>query len=68
MGTSRGNVVLVRESAGELLSADLMLGDIDRRWPGALREYELAQDAVRPGCVVVQQVLGQHLADPDGSH
>jgi hypothetical protein len=43
--------------------ADLVLGEADLRWPGvSLSRCELAQGAVRPGCVVVLQVFGKHLA------
>ena len=38
-----------------------MLGEVDLRRPGvSLSRCELAEGPVRPGCVVVAQVLGQH--------
>jgi hypothetical protein len=53
----------VRESAKDLFSADPVLGEVDLRWPGvSLRRGELAEGTMRPGGVVVQQVLGQHPA------
>jgi hypothetical protein len=40
-----------------------MPGEVDLRWPGgSLSRRELAKGTVRPGCVVVPKVLGQHLA------
>ncbi len=49
------------ESAEDLLSADPVLGEVDLRWRGGgLRGCELAEGTVRPGGVVVRQVLGQH--------
>jgi hypothetical protein len=47
-----------------LFSADPVLGEIDfRGWPGmSLSRGELAEGAVRPGGVVVAQVLDQHPA------
>jgi hypothetical protein len=61
---SGGDLVLVRESAEDLFSADLVLGQIGwLRRPGvSLSRRELAEGTVRPGGVVVQQVLGQHLS------
>src|SRR5216683_8230730 len=60
---SGGDLVLVRESAEDLFSADPVVGEVDFRWPGAgLSGCELAEGTVRPGGVVVQQVLGQHPA------
>jgi len=60
---SCGDLVLACESAEDLSSADLMLGEVDLRWPGAsLCGCELAQGAVGSGGVVVPQVLGQHVA------
>ena len=52
------------ESAEDLLPADPVLGEVDRFGrPGTgLGRSELAEAAVRPGCVVVLQVFGQHLA------
>ena len=63
-GQSRSDVVLVGESAEDLLAADPELGEVDRfRRAGAdLSWGELAQGAVRPSVVVVQQVFGQHLS------
>jgi hypothetical protein len=53
----------VRESAEDLFSADLVLGEVDLRWPGVrLGRWQLAQGTVWPGGVVVQQVFGQYLA------
>lgn len=48
-----------------MFPADLVLGEVDRLWwPGlSLSRCELAQGAVRPGGVVVPQVLGQHPAE-----
>jgi hypothetical protein len=47
-----------------LFPADPVLGEVDFRWPGAmsLSGRELAEGAVRPACVVEQQVFGQHPA------
>src|SRR5215472_13908772 len=60
---SSGDVVLVCEAAEDLLSADTALGEVDPRWPAvSLSRWQLAQGAVRPGCVVVDQVFGQYLA------
>lgn len=51
----------MREPAEDLFPADPMLGEVDLRRPGvSLSRCELAEGAVRPGCVVVAQVLGQH--------
>ena len=52
------------ESPENLLPADPMLGEVDRirRAAVGLIWRELAEGAVGPGRVVVQQVLGQHLA------
>ena len=51
------------ESAEDLFSADPVLGEVDLRWPGvSLSRCELAEGTVRPGGVVVAQVLGQHPA------
>ena len=63
-GQLGSDVVLVGESAEDLFPADPVLGEVDRFWwPGAgLSWGELAEGAVRPGSVVVPQVLGQHLA------
>src|ERR1039457_5313991 len=59
---SGGDLVLVREPAENLFSADPVLSEIDLRWPGvSLSQRELAKATVRPGGVVMPQVLGQHL-------
>jgi len=60
-GQLRGDVVLVGEAAEDLLAADPVLGEVDRFWrTGACLGWcELAEGAVRPGGVVVPQVLGQ---------
>jgi hypothetical protein len=52
------------ESAEDLLTADPVLGEVDRvGWPGvSLGRCELAKSTVRPCRVVVAQVLGQHLS------
>ena len=63
VGLSGGDLVLVRESAEDLFPADPVLGEVDLRWPGvSLSRCELAEGTVRPGCVVVAQVFGQHPA------
>ena len=63
MGLSGGDLVLVCEPAEDLFPADPVLGEVDLRWPGAgLGRGELAKRTVRPGCVVVAQVFGQHPA------
>ena len=60
---SGGDLVLVDEPAKDLFSADPVLGEVDPRWPGgSLSRRELAKGTVRPGCVVMQQVLSQHPA------
>jgi hypothetical protein len=60
---SCGDLVLVHESTEDLSSADPMLGEVDLRWPAAsLCRCELAEGPVRPGGVVVPQILGQHPA------
>jgi hypothetical protein len=42
-----------------LFPADPVLGEVDLRWPGgSLSRCELAEGTVRPGRVVVPQVLG----------
>jgi hypothetical protein len=62
VGLSDGDLVFVRESAEDLFSADPVLGEVDLRRPGvSLSRRQLAEGTVRPGCVVVAQVLGQHL-------
>jgi len=52
----------VGESAEDLFPADPVVGEVDRSWwPGVgLRRGELAKSTVRPGGVVMPQVLGQH--------
>ena len=64
MDLSCGGLVLVRKSAEDLFSADPVLGEVDRLWwlSVGLGWRELAEGAVRPGGVVMQQVFGQHLA------
>ena len=59
---SCGDLVLVCESTEDLFPADPVLGEVDRfGWPGVgLGRGELSEGAVRPGCVVVLQVFGQH--------
>ena len=60
---SSGDLILVREAAEDLLPADPVLCEVDLRWPGVgLSRWRLAQGAVRPGCVVVEQVFGQYPA------
>jgi hypothetical protein len=60
---SRGGVVLAGEAAEHLLSADPVVRQVDLRRLGArLSGRELSEGAVRPGGVVVLQVLGQYLA------
>jgi hypothetical protein len=60
---SSGDLVLVREAAEDLLSTYPVLGEVDLRWPAvSLGRWQLAEGAVRPGSVVVLQVLGQYLA------
>jgi hypothetical protein len=62
-GASGGDPVLVRESAEDLFSADRVLGEVDLQRPGvSLSGWELAEGTVRPGGVVMPQVLGQHPA------
>ena len=63
MGSSGGDLVFVREPAKDLFPADPMLGEVDLRWPGvSLSGCELPEGSVRPGGVVVAQVVGQHPA------
>jgi len=54
-------VVLAGESAQDLLPADPELGEVDwfRRVGVGLSWGELSEGTVRPGIVIVQQVLGQ---------
>jgi hypothetical protein len=63
-GPLRSDVVLVGEPAKDLLPADPVLGEVDRFWWAGvgLSWGELAEGTVRPGGVVVPQVLGQHLS------
>jgi len=59
---SGGDLVFVYESAEDLFPADPVLGEVDLRWPGvSLSRCGLAEGTVRPGGVVMPQVLGQHL-------
>ena len=64
VGWSGGDVVLVGQSAENLFPADPVLGEVDRlrRRGVSLGRCVLAEGTVRPGSVVVPQVLGQHLA------
>jgi hypothetical protein len=63
VAVSCGGLVLVGEAAEDLFSPDLVLGEVDLRWPGASLSWrELAEGTVRPGGVVMQEVLGQHPA------
>jgi len=40
-----------------------VLGEVDLQWPGvSLSRCELTEGTVRPGCVVVLKVFGQHPA------
>lgn len=40
---SSGDLILVREAAEDLLSADPVLGEVDLRWPGmSLSRWQLA--------------------------
>lgn len=54
-------MVLVGESAGDLLPEDPGLGEVDwfRRVGAGLSWGELSEGTVRPGIVIVQQVFGQ---------
>jgi len=53
----------VRETTEDLLSANRVLGEVDLRRPGmTVSRRQLAQGAVRPGAVVVEQVFGQYPA------
>ena len=58
------DVVLMGKSAEDLFPVDPVLGEVDRLgWAGlCLIRRELAERAMRPGRVVVHQVLGQHPA------
>jgi hypothetical protein len=59
---SGGDVVLVGESAEDLLPADPVLGKVDRfrRTCVCLGRGELAEGTVRPAGAVMPQVPGQH--------
>ena len=60
---SCGDLVLVCESTEDLFPADPVLSEVDLWRPGvSLSRCDLAEGTVRPGCVVVAQVFGQHLA------
>jgi hypothetical protein len=60
---SSGDLIFMREAAEDLLSADPVLCEVDLRGPGVgLSRWQLAQGAVRAGCVVVEQVFGQYPA------
>jgi hypothetical protein len=49
-GASGGDLVLVRESAEDLFSADPVLSEVDLRWPGvSLSGCELAEGTVGAG-------------------
>src|SRR5690242_17892238 len=62
-GLSGGDVVLVRESAEDVSSADPVLSEVDLGWPGmSLSRCELAEGTVRTGGVVMPQVFGQYPA------
>lgn len=61
-GLSCSDHVFAGESAEDLFSSDAVLGEVDLRWLGvSLVRRELAEGAMRPGGVVVQQVFGQDL-------
>src|ERR1039457_1941234 len=63
LGWLCGGQVLAGKAAEDLFSADLVPGQVDLRRRGVrLRGWELVKGAVRPGGVVVLQVLGQDLA------
>src|ERR1700758_2202400 len=63
-GQLSGDVVLVGEPAEDLLPPDPVGGEVDRFWwtGVGLSWGELAEGAVRPGGVVVPQVLAQDLS------
>ena len=62
-GLSAGDLVLTREPAEDLFSADPVLGEVNLSWPGvSLSGRELAQGAVPPGGAVMLQVFVQHPA------
>jgi hypothetical protein len=59
---SCGDLVLARESAEDLFSVDPVLGEVDLpRAAMCLSRCELVEGEVRPGGVVVRQVLAQYL-------
>jgi hypothetical protein len=63
LGWLCGGHVLAGKAAEDLFSADLVPGQVDLRRRGVrLGGWELVKGAVRPGGVVVLQVLGQDLA------
>jgi hypothetical protein len=59
-GQLRSDVILVGEPAEDQLPVDPLLGEVDRFWwtGFGLGWGELPEGTVRPGRVVVQQVLG----------
>ena len=60
---SGSDLVLVRQAAEDLFSADLVLGKVDlRRAAVCLNRCQLVKRTMRSGGVVVPQVLGQYLA------
>jgi len=60
---SGGDLVLGREAAEDLSSADLVLGEVYlRRSAMSVSWWQLAKGAVWPGGVVVRQVFAQYLA------
>jgi hypothetical protein len=59
---SCSDLVFAGESAEDLFSSDAVLGEVDLRWLSvSLVRCELAEGAMRPDGVVVQQVFGQDL-------
>jgi hypothetical protein len=61
MRLSGSDLVLVCEFAEDLLSADVVVGEVDLWWLSArLIWCELAAGMVRAGSVAVAQVLGQY--------
>jgi hypothetical protein len=60
---SSGDLILVREAAEDLLSADPVLCEVDLRGPGVgLSRWQLAQGAVLPGEEAVGDVTRAMLA------
>jgi len=61
-GQLGSDVVLMGKSAEDLFPVDPVLGEVDRLgWASlCLIRRELAERAMRPGRLVVHQVLGQH--------